>query len=627
MSKEETRNPEEAFLKKLVSRLSKNCGVYVMKNSQGEVLYIGKAKNLRARVRSYFSGQDTRLQIPFLITQVANIETVITENERQALIMEADLIKKFRPHYNVRLKDDRGHLIVRVDLNVQWPRLEIVRQIADDGALYLGPFAFSYEIRGLLDIVRRTIPLRTCSDSVLRNRVRPCLEFQIKRCLAPCCLPVDREQYLSLVQQAIDIIKGKNTEVIKELEREMNLLSEAFRYEDAAVLRDRIALLKEACAEKFAPDFSLHSQDAIGLYREGTDVSVVVMVVRNGRLYEARKFKLEGIEIPDEELLSGVLGQIYEQQEALPHEVLLPFAIADGKVREELWSENCGRKVSIVVPQRGAKRRLIELALENAKDIFQTQNDLEARDARVLEALRKELELPEIPRIIECVDISHFQGGETVGAVVSFRDVLPDKSRYRRFVLKTVQGKADDFASMREVMLRHFSRQAEENELADLLIVDGGPAQLAQVLAVKKELSLPRPIVVALAKERTEKLGKDKYLSGAAKQIGRKPERVYLEVSKYPKILKPMGEATLLLTRIRDEAHRFVITFHRAARLRRIFSSPLDMVAGLGPKRRALLLKRFGSLGVVRQASAEEISEKCSFPLPLAERILNALRK
>lgn len=562
----------EGRLAQQVKALPLSPGIYVMRNSDNEVIYIGKAKNLRARVRSYFSGTDTRLQIEFLLNQVHSIDTVVTENERQALIMESDLIKKYRPHYNVRLKDDKAHLIVRVDLEAEWPRLELVRRIEDDGALYIGPYAFAYEIRGLLDVVRRTLPLRTCLDTTLRNRVRPCLEYQIKRCVAPCCLPIDREEYLGMIYQAVDILKGKNREVVVSLERQMALLSSEMKYEEAAVIRDRIALLEQASREKFAPDFGMQSQDAVGLYREGKDVSLAVLLVRNGRLFESKTFQLSDVEIPDDEILGSVLSQLYQHRDMIPTEVLLPFELEDVEAREDLYSEVSQHKVKISVPERGAKRRLLELAEQNARESFRSQFDLEARDVRLLESLRTELELPEIPRIIDCVDISHFQGGETVGAVVSFKDGKPDKSRYRRFILRTVQGKPDDFASMYEVLTRHLSRQAEENTLPDLLVIDGGAGQLSEARKVKRELSLLTPTMVALAKERVEKLGSNLYLSQQARRIGRKPERVYLEDSKFPIILKETSDTMLLLQRIRDEAHRFVITFHRASRSKRMFS-------------------------------------------------------
>ena len=391
-------------------------GVYLMKDRDGKVLYVGKAKNLRARVSSYFLGRDERHNVPYLIARVRNIDTLVTENERQAIILENDLIKKYKPHYNIRLKDDRAHLTVRIDMAQEWPRLELVRQIENDGARYIGPFAFTYELRALLEIVKRTVPLRTCSDRVLMNRVRPCLEYQIKRCAAPCCLPVDKAQYLEWVGQAAAILEGKNEEVLETLRADMERASADLRFEDAAAIRDRIAVLEKIAAERPAVLFGEGARDAFGIYRDGQNLELSVLMVRKGRLFEADTFSFTDIEFDPSEILPSLLSQYYGDRREPPEEVLLPIELEDKTAREELYAQKLNRKVEFIFPKKGPKARLLALAQQNARENYQARFGLGSED-RALRALASELELAETPRLIECADISHFQGSATVGSV------------------------------------------------------------------------------------------------------------------------------------------------------------------------------------------------------------------
>lgn len=601
--------------------MPKTAGVYLMKDRSGRVLYVGKAKNLRNRVRSYFFGGDGRPSVPFLVATVASIDTVVTEDERQAIVLESDLIKKYKPRYNIRLKDDKAHLVVRVDMNQDWPRLEVVRKVEEDGARYIGPFAFGYEARVLLDIVRRTVPLRTCSDSVLHNRVRPCLEYEIKRCSGPCVLPVDRGQYFAWVETAIEILEGKNEQVAARLEAEMERAGAEMRFEDAADYRDRLEVLSRLTQERVTSGFPMGSRDAFGLFREGRAVEVSVLSVRRGRLFDVRTFGLGEVEIPNEELLTSLLSQYYLEQHEIPEEILLPFPIEDRHSREQLFSEKRGGAVHILTPQRGAKARLLALALANARENFGARFGGEDRSDETLRSLQRELGLEQMPRTIECVDISHFQGSATVASVVRFQDGKPDKQRYRHFYLSQ-EGKPDDFASMREVTRRHLSRGVEEHELADLVIIDGGAAQLSQAVKERNALGLSTPVMVGLAKKRRRV---SSYHNAALRD--RKPERVFFEGESLPLVLKPDSDALRLLERIRDEAHRFAVSFHRKARTRRAFESPLDRIPGVGPTRRKLLLKTFGSLRALRAATPEEVSERAGLPPALAARIVSLLAR
>ncbi|MCB0323753.1 MAG: excinuclease ABC subunit UvrC [Bdellovibrionales bacterium] len=597
-------------------------GVYLMKDADGEVLYVGKAKNLHARVRSYFTkGDDGRYHLRYLMERIDRVDTLVTEDERQALVLENDLIKKYKPRYNVRLKDDKAHLLVRVDQSHEWPRLELVRHPRDDGARYIGPFAFSYELRAMLDVINRSVPLRTCSDSVIYNRVRPCLEYQIKRCAAPCCLPVSREQYAAWVEQAISILQGNTAIVVTELTHHMERASEELRFEDAATYRDRIQILQRVGEEANTVHFGDGSADAFGLYREGNNLELSVLVVRQGRLYEARTFGFSDTDLPTEELLGSLLSQYYAGESRIPEAVVLPLDLEDADVRATLLSERRGKKVELKVPQRGSRARLLALANQNAKENFEARFSEQNRTGRILKALQVELGLEQTPQVIECVDISHFQGGATVGTIVCFEAMKPLKARYRTFNLSQ-EGKPDDFASMREVALRHLSRGAEENTLPDLLVVDGGLAQLNQALEIRRELGLLAPAMIGLAKKRTMATPYRAVITNSERLRGQKPERIYVEGAATPIVLNPRSEALQLLERIRNEAHRFAITTHRKKRSKKTFRSALDAVPGIGATRRSALLKEFGSVKRIKEASAKEISQRCGFPLALSQRVL-----
>ncbi len=619
------KHPTVEFSPDRLGQIPAQPGIYLMKNAEEKVIYVGKAKNLRNRVRSYFTGRDDgRYNVQFLLGKIRYLETIVTDDERQAILLEANLVKQYKPRYNIRLKDDKAHLLVRVDLNHEWPRLELVRAIRDDGARYFGPFAFGHELYTLLEIIKRTIPLRTCSDRAMNNRIRPCLEFQIKRCAAPCCFDLDRGVYLHWVDQAISILEGRNREVLGELEGEMERASRELRYEQAALLRDRLQLLRRITAEKSKLEVMPGSRDAFGIYREGSEVEVSIIRVRQGRLFEALTFGFSEVEIPDEELLASVLGQYYTSAGKLPDEILVPFALEDYRAREELYRENYARHVRFRVPLRGPKARLVLLAAKNAQQNFSSRFSAKGDDA-VLKALQGEFQLEEAPRLIECVDISHFQGGETVGAVVTFAEGRPDKSRYRRFHLSQ-QGTADDFASVREVVLRHLSRAAEENTIADLMIIDGGAAQLSQAVFIRNELGLSRPVMIGLAKRRGEKRSWVPN-QGAVVQLPEKPERVFVEGRAEPIVLDAHSQALHLLERIRNEAHRFAITFHRGTRSRRIFRSELELIPGIGPKRRQALLRIFGGVSELRTASIDDLVTRGRIPEKLAQRIREALNK
>jgi excinuclease ABC subunit C len=531
-----------------------------MRDCAKQVIYVGKAKNLRSRVRSYFNNSDERRQISYLVEKISFLDTVVTKDERQAILLEADLIRKYKPRYNIRLKDDKSHLLIRIDESVEWPRLHVVRREEDDGARYYGPYMHSYELRSLLETIKRVVPLRTCSDAVFRNRMRPCLEYQIKRCAGPCCLPVAREDYREWLRQAKDIIRGKSEQVVLSLKREMDVASEEMRFEDAATLRDRIEILERLGQDETEVRYGEASCDVFGVYLEGSAVEMALVSVRRGRLGEVKTFGFSDVISSKEEALSTLISQYYANQSDIPPAIFVPFEFESSEALSEVLSERNGRMVSITVPKQGSKRKLIELSEENAKQSYHARYSSGTRQDRALRELVHHLKLRQLPRIIECVDISHFQGDSTVGVVVSFKDGTPEKDRYRKFIVAQ-QGKPDDFASIYEVVKRHLKRCLEADQLPDLLVIDGGAQQLAKAVAAAEELEVSGLEIVALAKRRAS--------PGASGQ--RRPERVFLPKVKSPIIMPGDNTGLLLLQRARDEAHRFAISFHRKRRSKKVF--------------------------------------------------------
>lgn len=591
-------------------------GVYIMKDAAGVIIYIGKAKNLRSRVRSYFAGGDGRAQIQFLLRRIHSLENIVTASEEQAFILERDLINKHKPRYNIRLKDDKAYLSIRLDDNTRWPRLQLVRRVEQDGARYYGPYSFSYEVREILDIINKTLPLRTCSDTVLYNRQRPCLEYQIKRCAAPCCLPVDPAEYQDWVLSARHILEGKVTEPVKRLTRLMEQASENLDFERAAELRDKIQILENfASGQKYISSGAEH-RDVFSLYREERLVALSVLTVRYGRVADNRNFTFADVEVRTAEIIEDAVDQYYRSGREVPEEIIVPELPVDVEFLKNELTKRRGKAVAITAPQRGLKYRLLKLAEVNAQQHFSATFDAERRYLDVAEQLARLANLSQVPRRIECVDISNFQGSEIVGAVVSFFDGKPDRRNYKKYILSD-QGKPDDFGSIYEVVRRRLARGMQENSLPDLLLIDGGKGQLGAALRAREDVGTTIEIV-ALAKERvdTRKTGRE---------IVSTPERLFVEGMAEPLPLAADSEITKLVARIRDEVHRFVITFHRSRRQRAGMKSILDSIPGVGPERKRRLLKEFGSLKKIQKVPPEELARAGRMPLPLATKILKVL--
>jgi excinuclease ABC subunit C len=619
--------PARKPLAEVLDRLPSDPGVYLMKDRRGKTLYIGKAANLRNRVRQYFqpASGDTRDFVPLLESVVADIETVVTSNEKEALLLENTLIKRHQPRFNVKLTDDKNFLSLRLDPRVEWPRLEVVRRMADDGAWYFGPYHSAGACREALRVVNRHFRLRTCTDHVLHHRGRPCLQCQINRCLGPCCVPVSPDDYAEQVRDVRLFLQGKNDELLAGLRTRMQEAARQTQFERASIVRDQIQALESVLQSQRVVSADLLDQDVIGFFREGMALEVVVMSVRQGKMIGSRAFSFARQEFPDAEILSSFLGLHYDLVPVPPDEVLLPFVIADADVKAEWLSDRRGKKVEILVPARGPRHDLVELARKNAAASFASRRNARDDAQATLGRLQRRLGLAKLPRVIECYDISHIQGAETVASLVVFVDGQPEKSRYRTYKIRQAES-PDDFACMYEVLSRRFRRARESMQqeepldswrLPDLLVVDGGKGQLGVALAAARDTGIDvRPgaglTIIALAKERDmtpvlPHLDAADEKPAAAAPAGPQPDRVFLPQAKDAIPIQANSAEMFVLQRLRDEAHRFAVTFHRSQRKKRTIQSELSRIPGIGPARQRDLLRHFGSLKKVREASLEDL--------------------
>jgi excinuclease ABC subunit C len=596
-------------------------GVYLMKNEEGTILYVGKAKNLRSRVRSYFrKSGDGRFRIQFLIPNVEDIEFRVTDTEKEALILENTLIKAHKPRFNVNFRDDKSYVNLRLDPRDRYPRLTVVRRPARDGALYFGPYASSQSVRETLRTLSRIFPLRLCTDHVFNSRTRPCLYYQIHRCSAPC-VPghVSDEEYGALVEQTALFLKGRDEDLAKMLYAQMRDASEALRYEEAGRIYRRIGAIERTIERQKVTSGQERDQDVFGFFREADNVEIQRLTIRGGKLLGGKSDLFAEQLSPDADILESYINQYYAEGQELPEEVLLPFALEGREGLADLLSERRGKRVSVLVPERGEKRALVAMATKNAELSFQARKDRERSQQSTLEQLQERLHLRNFPRRIECFDMSNIQGTNPVGAMVAFTDGEPDKARYRKFQVKTVEG-PDDFASMYEVLSRRYTRALEEDDLPDLIMVDGGKGQLNIAQAVLWELGIETPDLISIAKSRLKPMQ-------GTEQKHRTDERFFIPGRKNPVILPANCAGLFLLQRVRDEAHRFAITYHKSRRAKAAVHSALDDIPGIGPKRRRALLRHFGSVKAIAAASPETIQEVGVVSRKLAELILQALQK
>lgn len=599
-------------LVEIIAGISERPGVYLMRDEKGEIIYVGKAINLKKRVASYFQRQEAHsAKTALMVDRVADIETVVTSSEKEALILESNLIKRHRPRYNVVLKDDKRYPSIRIDTRATYPKIEIVRKTPRDGAVYFGPYSSSHAVRQTVKLINKTFPLRKCSDRTLGHRDRPCLHHQMGQCLAPCCRTVDSKVYGKMVKDVVLFLKGRTPELIKRVRRQMFRASAAQEFETAAMLRDRMIALEKTLERQVTVTTDFLDRDVVGT-SGSTDFRIVtVMSIRRGFLQGIRHFELTHAAPEKGELVAQFIGQYYRQAHQTPVEVLVPELPGNTTLLEEALSEWRGRRVRIRQPRRGEKRRLLEMAEVNAANTLRERLRNATREAAMLDALKRRLHMDRLPSRIECFDNSHLAGTNPVSAMVVFVNGRPHKAGYRRYVIRTVSS-PDDYASMAEVLSRRYARIGPASPEPDLLLVDGGKGQVSIAVAVLAQLGLGGRFTVA----------------GIAKMDPEKQEtedKIYLPNRANPVKLGSDGRLLLLLGQIRDEAHRFAITFQRKRRTRTAVQSALDRVAGVGARRKALLLKHFGSIKKIRAATVDEIGELPGISRSLAEAIKQTL--
>ena len=594
------------LLKERLRQAPDGPGVYVMRDDKTKVIYVGKAMNLRNRLRSYFqAGGPPHPRTAQMVRKVFDFDVLTCSTDQEALLLECTLIKRYRPRYNIRLRDDKNYLYMKVPRKGDFPRVYTVRKVADDGARYFGPFTNAGALRTTMKTLRRIFPYRTCSDETLK-RGRVCLDYHIKRCAGPCEDLIGRDDYHQNLEQISVFMDGRPKELLRSIRGEMMAASDSLEFERAARLRDRASALEKVAQRQSVLSQSVREQDVIGLARSGATAIVAVLTVRGGRVLGSETFELEGsAEMETGEIVNGFAGQFYGDATSYPRDVLVPEVIADGDTLAAWMTGRRGARVTISVPERGARVRLLEMAANNAEEAL-TQATIKKdydseRAEKLLADLQEALGLDRLPRRIECYDISNLMGTDPVGSMVVFEDGRPRPAHYRRFHIKGVKG-ANDFAMLQEMLRRRFTRLAAARvdtaerthkhdddsfeSLPDLVIVDGGKGQLSAAREVMQQLGVHQITTFGLAKQKEE-----------------------LIPSGGPTVRLPLGSPALFLVqRVRDEAHRFAISFHRRTRAKERLASPLDAVPGLGPRRKRQLIKRFRSLAGVREASLAELA-------------------
>ncbi len=587
-----------------VASLPTTSGVYLFKSRRGAVLYVGKAQNLRSRVRQYVSGGDGRYSIPALMARAVDVDVLVTRNVKDALLLENELIKRHKPVFNVRLRDDKQYLGIRLDPSEQWPRLTQVRKLRQDKAQYFGPYTSSIALKDALSDLRRIFPLRSCSQGVFRDyqrRGRPCIEYEMKRCVAPCCDRVEQEAYSELVRGTVLFLKGKSEQLVNELRERMQRAAEAEEFEEAGRLRNRITAVERTVERQQIVGEHAVDRDVFALARRGGEVGVQVLNVREGRVMGAEDYGFSDVKLDDGDVMMSFLGQYYASEgRVAPGELLTSIGVEDKEVLEAWLAERGGRKVAIRTPQRGKLRELVGLASANAE--LALARRIDARDSveAALEEIRDKCGLAALPRRIECYDVSNLQGTLAVASRVVFEDGLPAKNDYRRYRIKDAMG-GDDYDCLREVLRRRL-RKVDSEPLPDLLMVDGGRGQLGVITAALADAELTVE-TLAIAKERDEESASPRVRRGG----GLKAERLFRPGRANPIMLSPSSKGLLMLQRVRDESHRFAIEFQRHLRSKLTMTSILEELPGIGPSKRRSLLKHLGSLKAVREAEIEHL--------------------
>jgi excinuclease ABC subunit C len=606
-------------MKKSISDILKTIpklpGIYIMKDSHGEILYIGKAKSLNTRVRSYFQkSHNMPVRTRIFTDKVCDIKFLTTKTEAEALILESNFIKKHQPRYNVLLKDDKHYPYLRLTTQEKFPRLEVIRRVKKDGATYFGPYTMVKEIRETIRLIYKIFPLRQSRDRLDGTPLRrPCLNYQMGRCLAPCAGYPSMEEYQQVVQDVKLFLKGKNNELIKSLEKKMNSAANQLNYEEAGVYRDKISAVQTVLSKQKIISTSLEDQDILGYCRENNQVMMQILIVRNGKMVGEKNYRMKILDDADNnEILSSFLKQYYADEIILPKTILLPQSIDECSLIEDWLSNKKEGRVRLEIPLRGKKRDLLHMAKENANFALRAELDKGELGLRSLEELKETLELKYFPEVIEGFDISNISGKHAVGSVVVFKNAISENSEYRRFKIENVKG-IDDYAMLREVIGRRYSRIIREKKvLPNLILIDGGKGHLSSAERIIHELGISEKVDLAC-------IAKGKFRNNV------ETDEVLLPGKKNSVYFRENSPSRFLLQRIRDESHRFAISYHRKLRDKSSLVSPLESVPGIGKKKRLLLLKNFGSLDVIRRASLIELKNVPGITEKLAQKIMSTL--
>ncbi len=591
---------------------SSSPGVYLFKDETGRVIYVGKAANLRKRLASYFI--DRKRMDPktgVLVERMVDFETLVTATEKEALILESNLIKRYKPRYNVILKDDKRYPSLRLDINGQpYPALEIVRKINNDGALYFGPYTSSRAVRETMKIIDKTFKLRKCRDKRFKKRERPCLNFQMGLCLAPCCNDISESDYQEILKEVVLFLKGRRSDLVSKIKQEMTQASSTRDFELAARLRDKMFAVERMLEKQVVVTTDFADRDVIGLAENERFSVFTLLHVRGGFLVGTAFFHFDRALTPQPETIRSFMAQFYGKNSVIPDEILTAFPPADTMLMAASLRENRGKTVRLLVPQRGEKKRLVEMAGENARNELADRTAQFESNRQVLARIQKKLHMTTLPEVIECFDNSHLGGTEPVAAMAVFVDGRPAKDRYRRYRIKQADSR-DDYACMAEVLYRRFSNDEKRPVYPDLLLVDGGRGQLNIALSVLKDLGLAGSFVVAaIAKRDRDKDEEDK---------------IYLPGRVNPVNFTAGDTALFLLQQVRDEAHRFAVSYQKIRRGHVAFQSALDKVDGIGLKKKKALLDHFGTMEHIRRADIDQLTAVPGISRKIAIGIKEAL--
>lgn len=599
------------------SQLPDKPGVYLFRDDGGAVLYVGKAASLQHRVRSYFAPQALPPKLQKMVSMTTDIDFIVTDSEQEALILECNLIKKYRPYFNVRFKDDKSYPYLKITLAEEWPGVQLTRRLIEDGSRYFGPFASPGSLRRTMNLVNKLFPYRTCKRIITGPDTRPCLKYHISRCAGPCVGAVNQEEYQRIIAQVILFLEGKQAQVIHELKKKMSAAASNLDFEKAASLRDQIQAIESIIEQQKVVSTRKVNEDVIAIAQDKNEACAQVFFIRGGKLLGQEHFLLEGVQDENpRQIMASFVEQFYSSGVTIPPQILLQTELVDKPLIETWLESKRGRRVRLLTPRRGEKKRLVDLVAQNASESLEQSRIKWLADsgktAAALEELKDRLRLPRMPQRIECYDISDIRGTAAVGSMVVFIGGKPKSSHYRRFRIRAVAG-IDDYAMMREVLRRRFRRtssagQEETGEswgsTPDLVLIDGGRGHLNAALEIIRKLDIESVPVASIAKGN---------------------EEIFLPQAAEPITLPRNSQALYLLQRIRDESHRFALSYHLKVRGKGALTSELDEVPGIGPKRRQALLKRFGTLREIMSASLDELASVPGMTRSLAAKVKDQL--